>query len=148
MDTVKKAPLFVVDDDMICLEMTRQLLEMQGCTDVRVFTTTADFLNNLTEEPLAVFLDYNMDNLNGIEVLKKIKRFNPDIFVVMVSGQDNITIAVNSLKYGAFDYIVKSDITEELLGRVLIKISQTQEIIERRNRKNLLAKVRASLSFS
>lgn len=148
MDTVKKAPLFVVDDDMICLEMTRQLLEMQGCTDVRVFTTTADFLNSLTEEPLAVFLDYNMDNLNGIEVLKKIKRFNPDIFVVMVSGQDNITIAVNSLKYGAFDYIVKSDITEELLGRVLIKISQTQEIIERRNRKNLLAKVRASLSFS
>jgi DNA-binding NtrC family response regulator len=148
MDTVKKAPLFVVDDDMICLEMTRQLLEMQGCTDVRVFTTTADFLNNLTEEPLAVFLDYNMDNLNGIEVLKKIKRFNPDIFVVMVSGQDNISIAVNSLKYGAFDYIVKSDITEELLGRVLIKISQTQEIIERRNRKNLLAKVRASLSFS
>jgi two-component system OmpR family response regulator len=47
--------------------------------------------------------------MNGTEILKEIKTQKPEAEVVMFSGQDKIEVAVNSMKYGAFDYIVKSE---------------------------------------
>jgi DNA-binding NtrC family response regulator len=65
-------------------------------------------------KPQIIFLDYNFDKvgalaMNGIDILKEIKRETPETEVVMVSGQDKIEVAVNSMKYGAFDYIVKGE---------------------------------------
>ncbi|MFM1744416.1 MAG: hypothetical protein RLZZ630_353, partial [Bacteroidota bacterium] len=65
-------------------------------------------------KPSIVFLDYNLDSkvrqaMDGIDVLKEIKELDPQIEVVMISGQDKIDVAVNSIKYGAFDYIVKGE---------------------------------------
>jgi two-component system OmpR family response regulator len=47
--------------------------------------------------------------MDGIEILKEIKAAKPETEVVMISGQDKIEVAVNTIKYGAFDYIVKSE---------------------------------------
>ena len=64
--------------------------------------------------PGIVFLDYHLDSVNkdaldGLDVLREIKEKSPETEVVIVSGQDKIDVAVNTMKYGAFDYIVKGE---------------------------------------
>jgi DNA-binding NtrC family response regulator len=64
--------------------------------------------------PTIVFLDYYLnsqvkDAMDGTEILQEIKKLAPAIEVVMISGQDKIEVAVNSMKHGAFDYIVKGE---------------------------------------
>jgi polysaccharide export outer membrane protein len=72
-----------------------------------------------------------MDTLNGFEVLNKIKRFDPNINVVMVSGQEDLQIALNALKYGAFDYIIKGDQEIEKMESVITRITNLDKEIKR-----------------
>jgi DNA-binding NtrC family response regulator len=88
-----------------------------------------------------------MDNLNGIEVLKKIKRFNPNTIIVFISGQEDIDIAVNALKYGAFDYIMKSQLNEEKMRQVMTKAGQLRELLIRKSRKGILKRVFSGLGL-
>src|ERR1700744_3863486 len=115
--------IFLVDDDSFCLNVYGQHLSQLGHRQVSIFQNGAECLNHLTQNPDIIFLDHGMDLLTGIEVLKKIKRFNPDIYVVFLSGQENIETAVNALKYGAFDYIVKGEMELENITKVLAKIT-------------------------
>ena len=127
METTLK--IFLVDDDLICLNIYKKHLENTGYTDVSCFESGEACLNLLIQNPDVIFLDYEMNSLSGLEVLKKIKRFNPDIFIVFLSGQENIATAVNALKYGAFDYIVKSDGQLLSIQKVLNKIAQTKQLM-------------------
>jgi DNA-binding NtrC family response regulator len=88
-----------------------------------------------------------MDDLNGIEILKKIKRFDPHILVIFISSQEQITIAVNALKYGAFDYIAKKDFNIERVRLVMEKLESVREIIDRRNKKSVMAKVLSTVGL-
>jgi len=82
--------------------------------------------------PKIVFLDHQMDVYSGYETLRKIKRHNPNIFVVMISAQEEIQTAVNSLKHGAFDYIQKDEHLEEKVNAVLQKIAEVKELLAAR----------------
>ena len=107
METNTELKIFVVDDDPFSLTMYEHHLRNLGYTNVTAFENGTACLNNLTKQPDLIFLDHQMEILNGVDVLKKIKRFNPNTFVVFISAQDDVQTAVNSLKYGAFDYIIK-----------------------------------------
>ena len=74
-----------------------------------------------------------MDDITGFEVLKKIKRYNPNIYVVMISAQENIKTAVDALKYGAFDYIIKDADVCEKISPILNKIIQVKEELKKAN---------------
>jgi len=69
--------------------------------------------------PGCILLDYSLPGRNGIEVLKRIRAKHPYLPVIMLTGQGNEAIAVESMKEGAQDYIVKSAITPEALQRVV-----------------------------
>lgn len=127
MEPIKEFKIFLVDDEPFCLNLYKQYFNNLGYGDVTGFDNGPDCLNYLTRQPDVIFLDYEMDDLTGIEVLKKIKRFNPDIFIVFLSGQENIDTAVNALKFGAFDYIVKGAGDMLKLTRVLGKINEVKE---------------------
>jgi len=101
--------IFIVEDDVVYLNLFEKYLLSIGFDDVTSFESGLDCLNHVEEQPDIVFLDYYMDIINGGEVLNKIKRFNPNVFVVMLSGQNDIKTAVNFLKSGGFDYLVKGD---------------------------------------
>ncbi len=140
MNSLLTEKIFVVDDDHFCLNIYQQYLESLGYKNVICFSNGTDCLNHLTEKPEVIFLDHGMDILNGVEVLKKIKRFDPDIYVVFISAQENIETAVNSLKYGAFDYIVKGESDFEKIKLVLDKIRSVKELLKR-NKPSILKKV-------
>jgi polysaccharide export outer membrane protein len=73
-----------------------------------------------------------MENLTGMEVLKKVKRFDPNIYVVFISGQEDIFTAVEALKLGAFDYIIKGENDITSIEKVLIKIKNVKEMLNRK----------------
>jgi DNA-binding NtrC family response regulator len=117
------ASIFIVDDDVMCLNLYQQFLKQLGYINVRLFDNGNDCLESLsTGQPEIIFLDYNMDELNGIDVLKQIKKFNPFIIVLFISGQEDIEVAVNAMRQGALDYIVKSSLNTEKMRKIMERI--------------------------
>ncbi len=134
MERKSSVKIFLVDDNHFCLNIYEQHLRNMGYNDLHCFDNGIDCINNLTELPDIIFLDHGMDIMNGVEVLKKIKRFSPDIFVVFISGQEDVQTAVDSLKYGAFDYIVKGTNDAGRIEQVLEKIQEVKIMLKDRNK--------------
>ena len=63
--------------------------------------------------------------MNGIEVLKRVKKVKPHTEFIFLSGQDSMDVAINTMKYGAFDYIVKDQMT---LEKMVNKINQIMSV--------------------
>ena len=106
--------IFIVDDDPMQSSMLQDYLGKYSTFNIHIFNSGEECIKNLGLDPQIIFLDYNFDKagkdaMNGIEILKEIKAQKPLTEVVIVSGQDRIDVAVNTMKYGAFDYIVKSE---------------------------------------
>jgi two-component system, OmpR family, response regulator len=106
--------LFIVDDDPMQAMMLQDYLSKYSTFDIHVYNSGEECLKNISMNPQIVFLDYNFDKagkdaMDGLDILKEIKAMSPLTEVVMISGQDKIEVAVNTMKYGAFDYIVKSE---------------------------------------
>lgn len=133
MENQNQFKFFIVDDDNYCATMHEQFLTNMGYNDISYFSNGADCLSNLNQNPDIIFLDHNMDDISGFEVLKKIKRFNPSIYVVMVSGQETIKTAVDALKYGAFDYVIKDNSVEEKMNLIINKIIMVKEELKKSN---------------
>jgi DNA-binding NtrC family response regulator len=111
--------IFVVEDDDWYNKLLVHNLSLNPDYEVQSFRTGKDCLNKLNDAPDAVTLDYRLPDMDGADVLKKIKEENPDIQVIIISGQEDIDVVVELLKAGAYDYIVKTnDIRQRLLNTV------------------------------
>lgn len=101
--------IFIVDDDSFSLEILNNHLLNLGFHSIECFSTAAALLENLSQNPDLILLDYCMEESNGYELLKKIKEYDPSINVVIVSGQSDMHVTVELLNNGAFDYVVKGE---------------------------------------
>ncbi len=140
MDQLKEYKIFIVDDEILYLNILEQYIRNAGNENISTFSNGTECLNHLHKKPDIIFLDHNMDTFSGYEVLKKIKRVNPDVFVVMVSGQEKIKLAVDTLKHGAFDYIVKGDDVENKINDIFHRIVAVKNMLGRA-KPNLLKKL-------
>jgi DNA-binding NtrC family response regulator len=132
--------VFVVDDDVFYLNILEQYLRNLGLSNIRTFDNGSDCLDHIQEKPDVIFLDYHMENLSGYDVLKKIKRYNTNIFIVMISAQEEIKPAIDTLKHGAFDYIQKGNDELDKLKDVLGRIVEVKDLMER-NKPSLIKKI-------
>ena len=82
-----------------------------------------------------------LNGISGIEVLKTSKQTNPDSEFIFLSGQDNLNIAVSTIKLGAFDYVVKDRFALEKL------VSNIEKIMKIQSEKFKNKKGKISLSF-
>ncbi len=115
----KSFKIFVVEDDDWYNRLLVHNLSLNPDYEIESFSNGKDCLKNLHKNPDVITLDYRLPDMEGLEVLKKIKAENPEIQVIPISEQDDIEIVVELLKHGAYDYIVKSrDIRERLLNTV------------------------------
>jgi DNA-binding NtrC family response regulator len=138
MSDNKSLKIFLLDDDPFCMAIYHQHLENMGYKDISCFTDANSCLDNLMQQPDVVFADYSIGFGSGINTLNKIKRFNPDIYVIFFSGHEEVEIAVNSVKQGAFDYIVKGPEETEKIKKALQKIHHIQKMLY--NNKSLSLK--------
>jgi polysaccharide export outer membrane protein len=127
METQPQFKFFIIDDDIFCANVYNQYLINMNFIDITHYTNGTDCINNLHQNPDIIFLDHNMEDISGFEVLKKIKRYNPNIYVVMISGQENIATAVDALKYGAFDYVIKGNDVYEKIALIISEIIAVKE---------------------
>src|SRR5664280_739187 len=122
-----KIKLFLVDDDALFLKSLEIEFLEHADFDIETFATGELCTTNLSHNPDVVILDYLLDGItenamNGIETLDKIKAFNPDIPVVMLSAQDKIAVAINCMHHRAFDYVVKSETAFVRLQKIITTI--------------------------
>jgi two-component system, NtrC family, response regulator AtoC len=103
---MKNKLIFVVDDDSNLRRILSVLLTTRGYR-VTEFASGEECLAMLGENPLAIFMDLRMPGIGGMETLKKIKKSQADPVVIMVTSVNEAATAVEALKEGAFDYIVK-----------------------------------------
>jgi len=114
--------VFLVDNDLITLNKYRQGLENIGYKDIHLFLNGVICINNLHLKPYIIFLNHPIDESSGFDVLKKIKQHHPNIYVVIMSNQEDVNLAVDVLRNGAFDYIVKGDNEVSKMSHVIERI--------------------------
>ena len=135
--------VLLVDDEPIFLEMLEKRLGMAG---TRVFTAPdgPDGLAVLAgcAEVDVVILDVHMPGMDGIEVLREIRRAYPLIEVIMLSGRTTIESAIEGMRLGAFDYLIKPCPADLILAKVreakAKKQKQEDKITESRARESAL----------
>jgi DNA-binding NtrC family response regulator len=91
-------------------------------------------LANLHKNPSAISLDFNLPDMSGFEVLKRIREFDPELPVIIVSGQQDISTAVELLKKGVYDYVLKDADTKERLWSVMRNIKSNFNLKQRISR--------------
>jgi len=127
MKNEHKIKLFLVDDDALYLKSLEIEFLQHADFAIETFATGELCVANLSGGPDVIILDYLLDGvdknaMNGIETLDKIKAFNPDIPVVMLSAQDKIDVAISCIHHRAFDYVVKSETAFLRLQKIIIAI--------------------------
>jgi len=120
--------VFIVEDDVWYGSMLQHYLSLNPEYEVKRFESPRDFFAALHENPDVVTLDYSLPDCDGAEVLKKIKEHNPDIRVIVISGQEDVATAINLLKNGAFDYIVKDDDTKDRLWNSILHLREISDL--------------------
>src|SRR6201990_997649 len=120
--------VFIVEDDVWYGSMLQHYLSLNPEYEVRRFESPRDFFAALHENPEVVTLDYSLPDCDGAEVLKKIKEHNPDIRVIVISGQEDVATAINLLKNGAFDYIVKDDDTKDRIWNSILHLREISNL--------------------
>lgn len=128
-----KRYIFLVDDEPIQNEMLKDYLNERFVYDIRTFDNGEEMLQHMHLHPEIVVLDYHLssnkpDAKNGVEVLKLLKDKHPEVQVIMLSGQDKIDVAIDSMKYGAYDYVVKGETAFSRTENVLNNLSELHKV--------------------
>jgi len=120
----------VVDDEQNIRRMLIRVLSSEGYT-IKEAANGLEALKKLEGENCSlVLLDLKMPGLNGIETLRKIKEYDPNLPVIMISAYGSITEAVEAMKLGALDYLIKPFDIEELKIMVERAIKQYELKVE------------------
>jgi len=99
--------IFIVDDEQAISKLLTYWVKDKWKYDTEVFANGEDVLRRLTAKPDLILLDIMLPGVDGIEVLKRVKQFDENIPVIMLSAQGSIEVAVDALRLGAFDYFPK-----------------------------------------
>ncbi len=132
--------IFVIEDDAFYGRLLKSHLSLNPDNEVFHFETGNDCLLNMHLKPSMISLDYRLPDLSGMDVLKKLHQEYPDIPVIIVSGQEDISTALELLKEGAYDYFVKDDNTKNRLWNAANKIKENIQL------KNEISELKTEIS--
>lgn len=126
----KLAKLMIIDDDVQSLRSMSTLLRTQGFTDlIMIEDPTSTMAEVAAHQPEIILLDLHMPDLSGESLLVTIKQEYPEIVVIIITGDDQIQMAVKCTRLGAYDYFVKP-IDQDRLIHVLNKALEDKQLNE------------------
>ena len=133
MKNENKIKLFLVDDDAVFLKALEIQFKEHVDFEIETFETGELCIESLDKNPDVIILDFHLDGIvknamDGIQTLDKIKEFNPEIPVIMLSEQDKIEVAVSCMHHKAFDYVVKSETAFVRLQKAITTIFKYQKM--------------------
>ncbi len=136
--------IFIVDDELAISKLLSYWVKEKWKYDIEVFSNGEDVLRRLNAKPDLILLDIMLPGMNGIDILKRAKQFDENLPVIILSAQGSIEVAVEALKFGAFDYFPKPIDTQRLepaIKNAIKSYDLTKEI------ENLRDNVKKEYSF-
>ena len=136
MFNIKKPLIYIVEDDKAFSKLIESYLKSRGFWNIKTFSSGEECLKNIDPLPEIVVQDYDLTGMNGLEVLKKMKAVDDGIEFIFLSGQDSVQVAVDAMKFGAYDYIVKDSVAKEKIAykiKRIIHLRKTEK--DRKNTK-------------
>lgn len=126
-----KARILCVDDEEVILSSFRKILVLDGYS-VDTVETGQEALGLIQKHHYDfVFTDLKMPMMDGVEVTKAVKHMRPDIDVIIITGYASVETAVETMKYGAMDYVQKPFTEDELLAFVKNALIKRQDKIQK-----------------
>lgn len=131
--SLPKKKIVLVDDDTVFLKMLQANLMEHDTFEIETYPTGEQFLESISNSIDLVILDFhlngiNQEAMNGLETLDKIKSFNAEIPVIILSSQDKIEVAIECMHHGANDYIVKSETAFFRVNQSINKLFEFKKI--------------------
>ncbi|MBU2913637.1 sigma-54-dependent transcriptional regulator [Reichenbachiella agariperforans] len=127
----KPMKVFVVEDDVWYSKLLVHTLSLNPDHEVTPFTDGKSLLDQLKQKPDLITLDFRLPDYSGTELFDKIKAFDPNIEIVIISEQQDIETAVSLLKRGAYDYLTKSEDIRDRLIHVMNQLGKNRELVQR-----------------
>jgi len=132
-------PVYIIEDDPVYMEMVSDFIRDRfKRIAIHPFASGEEALAALTHQPAIVILDYflnkaNPDAMNGLDVLVELAGKAPRSKIIILSAQDDISVSVNMMKYGAYDYIVKNEADvyrlQNILNHIITLIDYDRRIL-------------------
>ncbi len=144
--STREGYVFVVDDDIVFLTMIEEeVKKLLPYAKILSFKSGESCLDNIALNPFLILLDYNLSgkNIDGIKTLKEIKKSSPKTEIVMLSGIDDLKVVISSMKYGAFDYILKgTNVISNVRSKIghVVRKMRIQEDGREKNKRLLFLK--------
>lgn len=127
---MKNLKIFIVEDDPFFGNSLQYYIKLNPEYEVNLFETGKECLDHLHLKPDVICIDFGLPDMDGNALFEKIIQINNQIPIIIISGQENIEVAINFLKNGAKDYIVKNEHTKDLLWNSLIKIREHINLVK------------------
>ena len=119
MEKLMMQKLLIVDDEKVVRESYVKALEVYGFSSLEADSGSKGIELFESNPPSAVLLDLQLPDQNGLDILKTMKKINAQIPIIMITGYGDISVAVEAIKLGAYDFVPKSPELEKLV--VVIK---------------------------
>jgi DNA-binding NtrC family response regulator len=126
--------IFIVEDNPVYNRLVVNYLQSKNFNRIESFFSGEECLKRIGEKPDIIIQDYLLEGIDGIGVLKQVKRQLPHTEFIFLSGQDSVDVAVNTLKLGAFDYIIKDQMALKKLTDKITKILAIQDLVKSNKR--------------
>ncbi|HAB54319.1 MAG: sigma-54-dependent Fis family transcriptional regulator [Ignavibacteria bacterium RIFOXYB2_FULL_35_12] len=99
--------IFIVDDEQAISKLLSYWLKDKWGYDIEVFASGEEVLKRLYQKPDLILLDIMLPGMDGMEVLQRIRQVDENLPIIMLSAQGKVEVALESLKFGAYDYFPK-----------------------------------------
>ena len=131
--------ILIIDDESEICESIKMILEYEGYSVQYSTVSTEGVERAVSENYAALLLDIQMPEMNGFEVLKKVKEVNPALSVIMISAHGSVENAIRATRLGAFDFIEKPIDRDKLVISIRNAVEQSNLISENKEyRKSLI----------
>ncbi len=120
--------IYMVEDDPWYGEILDYHLSLNPDYKVTRFESGKDCLAKMHLKPDLVTIDFSLPDITGDDLFKRIREISPQVPVIVISSQEEVAVAVNLLKMGVNDYLVKDEATKDLLWNSIIRIRETQSL--------------------
>lgn len=135
-----KPVIFIVEDNELYSLSLDFGLSHSGNYIVHTYKSGEECIKNLHKNPDVIVLDYYLPGKNGHDILKEVKQAHPDMPVIIMSSQNDIQVAVDLLKDGAYDYIIKNKYATLKLNAIIEQILSHRKVSE----ENVVLKIKVN----
>ncbi len=141
MTTKNNLLIYVVEDNKIYNRLVCEYIKKQNYSNVKSFLSGKECIKQVLkgEHPDIVIQDYHLGDSTGIDVLKNVKKHSKKSEFIFLTANESMEVAVNTIKYGAYDYIVKDN--DLALKKVVFKMEKIFREITRQKKDGIIKQV-------